>query len=120
MDAFAACGNLGRHRVGSVRLAPPTAGGSIRHGSSYDALAALDKSKPMMIAETASTEDGGDKAAWIRSGFLTAIPSRFKRIKAVVWFHEHKETSWSVDSSSASLSAFREVVASSLYQGRLP
>ena len=33
-------------------------------GPSYDDLTALT-TKPLMIAETASTEEGGDKAAWI-------------------------------------------------------
>lgn len=87
---------------------------------SYDSLAALDSRKPMMIAETASTEEGGDKAAWIRSAFLNELPARFPRVKAVVWFHERKETSWEVDSSAASLAAFREVVSNSRYHGRLP
>src|SRR6185312_5048197 len=34
-------------------------------GPSYDVLAGLDATKPVMIAETASTESGGNKAAWI-------------------------------------------------------
>jgi beta-mannanase len=88
--------------------------------SSYDELAALDSKKPMMIAETASTEYGGDKAAWIKSGLLTEMPVHFPRVKAVIWFHEHKETSWHVDSSVESLQAFREVAAHARYQGRLP
>jgi hypothetical protein len=87
---------------------------------SYDALAKLDTRKPMMIAETASAEEGGDKAAWIRSAFFTELPSRFPRITAVVWFHERKETAWEVNSSAASLSTFREVVADRSYHGRLP
>jgi len=89
-------------------------------GSSYEEVAALDAKKPMMIAETASTEDGGDKAAWITSGLLTEIAARFPRVKAVIWFHEQKETSWHVDSSAPSLRAFRDVAAHARYQGRLP
>jgi hypothetical protein len=38
-------------------------------GYSYDKLAAMAK-KPMMIAETASAESGGDKAVWIRKSLL--------------------------------------------------
>jgi hypothetical protein len=88
-------------------------------GSSYAEMAALT-SKPMMIAETASAEQGGDKAAWIRQGLLTDVPSRFPRVGAVLWFNVNLERDWRVNSSSASLTAFREVAASSRYQGKLP
>ncbi len=88
-------------------------------GASYDALAALT-TKPMMITETASTELGGDKAAWIRRGLLDDVPSRFPRVGAVIWFHENKETDWRVNSSSSSLVAYSEVTTALWYQGRLP
>ncbi len=88
-------------------------------GPSYETLAAMTN-KPMMIAETASAELGGDKAAWIREGLLNELPARFPRVRAVIWFNEYKETDWRVNSSEASLTAYREVAASSSYQGRLP
>jgi endoglucanase len=69
-----------------------------------------------MIAETASTESGGDKAAWITSAYLDEIPRQFPRLRAVVWFNHHKETSWPVDSSPASLAAYSEVASSPLDQ----
>jgi len=72
-----------------------------------------------MIAEVASTESGGDKAAWIRKAFFEQIPNRFPRIRAVVWFHADKENDWRVNSSDSSLRAYREVVASVRYQGDL-
>ena len=86
---------------------------------SYDKLAALSN-KPMMIAETASAELGGDKAEWITQGFLTTVTTRFPLVRAVVWFNERKETDWHVDSSPEALAAVREVATSPLYQGRLP
>ncbi len=76
--------------------------------------------KPMMIAETASTELGGDKAAWIRQGFLDDVPFTFPRVRAIIRFDENKGTDWRVNSSLASLAAYSEVAASSSYQGRLP
>ena len=79
--------------------------------ASYETLAAMG-SKPMMITETASTELGGDKAAWIRQGLLNDIPSKFPRVHAVIWFNENKETDWRVNSSPQSLAAYREVAAS--------
>lgn len=86
-------------------------------GSSYTALSALT-AKPMMIAETASAEQGGNKANWIASG-LTTIPTQFPRVRAVIWFNEQKETDWRVNSSPASLAAYRGVAQSALYQGKL-
>jgi len=77
--------------------------------SSYARLATLT-SKPMMITETASAEAGGDKAAWIRQGLLDDLPSKFPRVRAVIWFNENKETDWRVNSSTQSLAAYREVV----------
>lgn len=88
-------------------------------GASYDKLARMTD-KPMMIAETASAEQGGDKAAWIRQAFLKDVPSRFPRIKAVLWFNVNLERDWRVNSSSSSLAAYKEVLASPYYQGRLP
>lgn len=92
--------------------------------ATYDKLAnsqgGIAPNKPLMIAETASTEVGGDKRAWIRQGFLTDLPTRFPKVQAVVWFNEDKETDWRVNSSASSLEAYKEVVANSYYQGRLP
>ncbi len=73
-----------------------------------------------MITETASAEIGGEKANWIRRGFLNEIPQLFPRVSAAIWFDVQKESDWRVDSSSASLEAFREVAASSLYGGPVP
>lgn len=87
-------------------------------GRTYTRLAALTD-KPIIIAETASAEAGGDKAAWIRETFA-AIPELFPRVRAVIWFNASKETDWRVNSSPTSLAAFREAAASPVYQGRLP
>ncbi|HWA54645.1 MAG TPA: hypothetical protein VG816_10770 [Solirubrobacterales bacterium] len=87
--------------------------------SSYATLTQLS-SKPFMITETASSEIGGEKANWIRRGFLNEIPQLFPRTTAVIWFDVQKESDWRVDSSQASLEAFREVAASSLYGGPVP
>ncbi len=85
-------------------------------GSSYDDLTELTN-KPVMIAETASTEVGGDKAAWITQGLLKDLPTRLPRVRAVVWFQRNKETDWRVNSSAAALDAFRTVADAPLYAG---
>ena len=76
--------------------------------------------KPLMIGETASVEIGGDKAGWISQAFLTDLPNLFPQVRAVVWFQENKEADWRVDSSPASLAAWRQVVNSPVYKGALP
>ncbi len=84
--------------------------------SSYNILTQIS-TKPVIIAETSSNNAGGNKAAWIRTGFLSSIPQRMPRVRAVVWFDADKprQADWTIDSSPASLAAYRSVVASSLY-----
>lgn len=84
--------------------------------SSYRQITRLSV-RPVIISEVASGEAGGSKAAWIREAFLKTIPRKFRRVVAVVWFDRNKEEDWRIDSSPASLQAYREVVASSLYGG---
>jgi beta-mannanase len=86
--------------------------------ATYSSLAKLT-SKPMMIAETASSELGGNKATWITQGLANDLPTRYPRVRAVIWFDENKETDWRVNSSPASLAAYSSVAKSALYQGRL-
>lgn len=66
--------------------------------------------KPIIIAETGSSEKGGDKAAWIKDTFNT-IYNDFPRIKGLVWFNINKETDWRIESSIASLESFKSIVA---------
>jgi hypothetical protein len=87
--------------------------------SSYAELTELS-SKPVILTEVSSSEVGGDKAAWIREGFLKTIPQEMPRVDAVVWFDRSQEEDWRIDSSSGSLAAYREVVGSSLYGGPNP
>jgi len=73
----------------------------------YPGLAA--KNKPIIIAETASTEMGGDKGAWI-AAMLPALKTTFPSVKALVWFDVNKETDWRVNSSPGAQSAFVTMV----------
>jgi hypothetical protein len=80
--------------------------------SSYRALKQLT-SKPMMVAETASNEAGGDKAAWIRKALGCQLPTDFPRIRALVWFDQRTpDGNWPIDSSRAALDAFRKAIQS--------
>ncbi|WP_323961065.1 beta-mannanase [Arthrobacter sp. JZ12] len=78
-------------------------------GKGLSQLRAIAPGKPIMIAETASSEIGGSKAAWNRNlfAYLSAQPD----VVALVWFHIHKEADWRIDSSESSAIAFREALA---------
>lgn len=52
--------------------------------------------QPVWIAEMASSDEGGDKAAWIRDLFASTA---FPRLEALVWFDEDKEADWRLTSA---------------------
>jgi len=72
-------------------------------------------SRPIMIAETASTEQNGNKPGWISDAFVTQLPHHFPRIRAVVWFNESKETDWQIESSTGAQGAFASAIQSGMY-----
>ena len=72
-------------------------------------------SRPIMITETASTEQAGDKAGWISDAFVTQLPHHFPRIHAFVWFNESKETGWQIESSAGARAAFAAAISSGMY-----
>jgi hypothetical protein len=88
-------------------------------GPSYRTLARMTR-KPIMIAETGSVESGGNKARWIRRALLNDVPQSFPRIKAVLWFSINYDRDWRVNTTPESLTAYKGVVSSPLYRGRLP
>jgi mannan endo-1,4-beta-mannosidase len=80
--------------------------------------------KPVIITETASVEQGGSKAAWIRATFAR-IRSAHPEIKAVLWFdskefsHGHYQD-WRINSSRSSLAAYRSAIKPPYYWGSTP
>ncbi|HEU5063720.1 MAG TPA: glycosyl hydrolase [Solirubrobacterales bacterium] len=85
-------------------------------GSTYDRLVALTD-RPVMIAETGSSEDGGDKAAWITSALGREAP-RFPRVRALVLFDgETPRGDFRVDTSPEALRALRRELDSPTYAG---
>jgi beta-mannanase len=64
---------------------------------------------PIMVAETGSgefTRGGMNKARWVK-GLFDAL-ARHPEVRMLTWFHVKKELDWRVNSSPASLEAFRE------------
>lgn len=72
-------------------------------------LRALAPGRPILIAETASSEAGGSKAVWNTDlvSYLAAQPD----VMGFVWFHLQKEVDWRINSSDASATAFKSALA---------
>lgn len=78
-------------------------------GSGLAELRRLAPGVPILVAETASAEQGGSKADWNTAlvGYLASQPD----VTALVWFDLNKETDWRIDSSAASAAALKAALA---------
>jgi glycosyl hydrolase family 26 len=74
--------------------------------TTYQRVTALAPTKPFMIGEFASSEVGGNKAAWITDA-ASRMQAAYPQLRAFVWFDYNKETDWRVESSPASVAAFK-------------
>ena len=81
--------------------------------------------KPMWLAEWASTEDPQDptrKGQWITQAREALKDPLYDQIIGVLYFHKFRPgtpCTWYVDSTPASLSAFRAMGADPVYSGRV-
>ena len=74
-------------------------------------------SKPLMIGEMGSSEQGGDKAAWIREA-LSRVPTEYPQIRALLWFDKFDDNmDWPIETSATATSAFAEGIGQSAYVG---
>lgn len=73
----------------------------------YERITALGP-QPLWVAEIGSTDQGGDKAAWVRDMLMS---NAFERLEAIVWFDQHSNADWRVDSDQSVVDAFREGLA---------
>jgi mannan endo-1,4-beta-mannosidase len=69
----------------------------------YERVTALGP-QPLWLTELASSDEGGDKPAWVRDMFASTA---FPRIAALIWFDEHKEADWRLRSAPEVIEAFR-------------
>jgi Glycosyl hydrolase family 26 len=74
----------------------------------YRALGEIS-TRPILIAEWASAESGGDKAAWIADAFSRIAAGAYPRIAGLVWFDRAYpgQPPWPIDSSPAAATAYR-------------
>ncbi|MFA6431871.1 MAG: sugar-binding protein, partial [Candidatus Margulisiibacteriota bacterium] len=70
--------------------------------------------KPIMVAEFASADKGGDKAAWIRE-IPDYLKSSMRDINAIIWFDVKKEADWRINSTPRSLAAFKEIMKDPIF-----
>jgi hypothetical protein len=88
-------------------------------GVSYDSITTgVAPRKPMMVVETASTESGGSKAAWINNMLTSAMPHRFPKIRALMYYnYEINGMGWRIESSRAATAAFATGIKLRRYAG---
>jgi beta-mannanase len=73
-------------------------------GPRFAKLNEIAPNKPKAVPEVASTENGGNKPAWIRGMFKYLRNHRM--IRSMVWFDIRKESDWRISSTRASRKAF--------------
>ncbi len=91
----------------------------------YEELTLLDSKTPIMICEWGVGEfpELGNKADWIRDGFRLMKDPKYPNIKACVYWHERwqnddgRYSNLRVNSTPASLEAYRQGVADPAYLG---
>lgn len=88
--------------------------------NTYQLLQDTAPGKPIMIGETASSENGGSKAAWITDMLTTQLPLNFPMVRALVWFDWNDNDPllhWPIASSPAARQAFMSGISSPYYVG---
>jgi beta-mannanase len=79
--------------------------------STYARVLKIAPHKPVAIGEVASDDRGGSKAAWIKN-MLRIIPSKYRRIRAVIWYDELDQgMHWPIESQKSAASAFAKSIA---------
>jgi hypothetical protein len=78
---------------------------------------AIAPSKPMMVGEVGSSEQGGSKSAWI-SETLAELPIEFPQIRAFLWFDKFDDNmDWPIETSAAATGAFAQGIQATSYVG---
>jgi mannan endo-1,4-beta-mannosidase len=73
--------------------------------------------KPMVIGEIASSEQGGSKAQWIAET-LHALPTRYPKIRGLVWFDKFENgMDWPIETSQGAIDAFGAGIRNRFYAG---
>ena len=63
--------------------------------------------KPLMLAEVASSDKGGNKPNWIKD-MLKKVRHRYRKVRAVIWYDvDDRGTNWPIERHKKAANAFR-------------
>src|SRR6185369_577658 len=72
--------------------------------------------KPMMLAEVAASNKGGNKPAWIKN-MLTTVRHNYRKIRAVIWYDvDDRGTNWPIERRKQDYQAFRKGISPGAYR----
>jgi hypothetical protein len=75
--------------------------------------------KPMMLAEVAASDKGGNKPAWIKDMY-NKIRNKYRKIRAVVWYDvDDRGTNWPIERRKQDGNAFRTAIRPGAYRPNL-
>jgi hypothetical protein len=73
----------------------------------------------MLIAETASTDRGGSKSAWI-TDMLSKVRHKYRKIRGLIWYDVNdRDSHWPIERSRSASDAFRSGIRSGAYRPNL-
>ncbi|HEU5104583.1 MAG TPA: glycosyl hydrolase [Solirubrobacterales bacterium] len=83
---------------------------------SYDEIVnEIAPSKPMVLGEIASSEQGGSKAQWIAE-MLRDLPVEYPKVRGLVWFDKFENgMDWPIETSESAVAAFAAGIGSPAY-----
>ena len=84
----------------------------------YNHILSITANKPLMIAEIGCVEQGGDKANWITDAYSVEL-NNFPAIKAMVWFDQHTQQDWRIESSETATRAFSQAIQSPIFAANI-
>jgi len=85
----------------------------------YNTLLTVAPSKPFMVAETGTVEEGGSKPTWFTDAFATNMKTKYPRFKALLYFNENKIYNNKIDTTEASRASFANAIGSSYYSSNV-
>ncbi len=86
--------------------------------STYDEITEeVAPSKPLIISEVGSSEDGGSKAQWIAEA-LKSARTEYPQLRGLLWFEKYDDgMDWPIETSSSATAAFASGIQNSAYLG---
>jgi hypothetical protein len=72
--------------------------------------------KPMMLAEVAASNKGGNKPAWIKNMLLT-VRHNYRKVRGVIWYDvDDRGTNWPIERRKQDYNAFRSGIRAGAYR----